>query len=138
VPIDASTAITPTELQEVLEQSFKANKSTGLSNMPLQVLKFMGSAGIDVLADFLNSSAIAQLAPESWRQTKVVPLYKGQGDKQDPNNYRSIAVVPPFAKLFMSCMNQRLTRLAEKEKLHAPTQAGFRKKHTTTEQALIV
>jgi hypothetical protein len=41
----------------------------------------------------------------SWRETKVVPLYKGSGDFADLNNYRSIAVTPPFAKLFMSIMN---------------------------------
>ncbi len=65
----------------------------------------MGQAGVDLLADFLNASAIAQLAPASWRKTKVVPLYKGQGDTTDMNNYRSIAVTPPFTKLFMSVMN---------------------------------
>ena len=58
-----------------------------------------------VLADFLSVSAIQQLAPVSWRETKVVPLYKGAGDKCDCNNYRSIAVTPPFTKIFMSIMN---------------------------------
>jgi hypothetical protein len=54
------------------------------------------------------------------------------------NNYRSIAVTPPFTKLFMSVMNQRITNHAEQHNLHAPTQAGFRRNHTTLEQALIL
>jgi hypothetical protein len=73
--------------------------------MPLQCLKWLGASSIEVLAEFLNVSAIKQLAPAAWRETKVVPLYKGNGDKQDCNNYRSIAVTPPFCKLFMSIMN---------------------------------
>ena len=93
---------------------------------------------MEEMACFLNNSAIEQLAPRSWRCTKVVPLYKGSGDEADMNNYRSIAITPPFTKLLMSVMNRRLTEYAEAKDLHAPTQAGFRAKHTTTEQALIV
>ena len=106
--------------------------------MPLQCLKFLHFDSVEVLAAFLNVSAIDQLAPATWRSTKVVPLYKGSGNQDDMNNYRSIAVSPPFCKLFMNVMNQRLATFAEANKLHAPTQAGFRSHHTTVEQAMIV
>jgi hypothetical protein len=39
----------------------------------------------------------------------------------DCNNYRSIAVSPPFAKLLMSIVNQRLTTIADENQLLAPT-----------------
>ena len=133
-----SAAIKPEELQNVLLHHFKANRSSGLSAMPLQLLKHLNGGCMQEMADFLTNSAIRQLAPASWRSTKVVPLYKGRGAEDDMNNYRSIAITPPFTKLFMSAMNRRLTEFAEKENLHAPVQAGFRNKHTTTEQALIV
>jgi hypothetical protein len=51
----------------------------------------------------------------------VVPLYKGEGKFSDCNNYRSIAVSPPFAKLLMSIVNQRLTTFADENQLLAPT-----------------
>lgn len=73
--------------------------------MPLQVLKFIGKANFKTLAYFLTDSAICQEAPQSWRDTKVTPLFKGRGDPADMNNYRSIAVTPPFTKLFMSIIN---------------------------------
>jgi hypothetical protein len=65
-------------------------------------------------------------------------LFKGKGDAKLPDNYRSIAVAPPFAKLFMTVINQRLTAAAIDLNLHAPTQAGFRAHHGTIEQALIL
>ena len=133
-----AAAIGPEELRNVLEKHFKANRSSGLSAMPLQLLKHLSGSCMEEMASFLNNSAIEQLAPRSWRCTKVVPLYKGSGDENDMNNYRSIAITPPFTKLFMSVMNRRLTEYAEAKDLHAPTQAGFRAKHATTEQALIV
>jgi hypothetical protein len=97
--------IDPAEVKRVLEYNYPANRSTGLSKMPTQCIKWLGQKVIPTIADFLNKSAIEQLAPESWRASKVVPLYKGEGDSTDCNNYRSIAVAPPFAKLFMSIIN---------------------------------
>jgi hypothetical protein len=38
----------------------------------------------------------------------------------------------------MAVMNTRLTTAASAMDLHAPTQAGFRKHHSTMEQALIL
>ena len=73
--------------------------------MPTQCIKWLGQKVIPVITEFLNKSAIEQLAPQTWRASKVVPLYKGEGDIADCNNYRTIAVAPPFAKLLMSIMN---------------------------------
>ena len=84
---------------------YPANKSTGLSNMPMQCIKWLGTAALPTIADFLNKSAIEEMAPQQWRTSKVIPLYKGEGDIRDCNNYRSIAVSPPLAKLFMSIIN---------------------------------
>mgnify|MGYP003455006595 FL=1 len=93
----------------------------------------MGTAGIGSLATFLNESAIATAPPDSWKTAKVIPLYKGKGDASLPENYRSIAITPPLSKVFMAVMNNRLTTEATNKKLHAPTQAGFRRHHSTME-----
>jgi hypothetical protein len=50
--------ITPAELKNTLQHAFKANKSAGISNMPLQILRHMGDKGIACVAGFLNKSAI--------------------------------------------------------------------------------
>jgi hypothetical protein len=101
--------------------------------MPLHLLKHLGPAGIECMACMLNKSAIDQLAPSLWRTAKVTPLFKGKGDATNPENYRSIAVAPPLSKLLMAVMNRRLTEHAKADKLHAPTQAGFREHHSTIE-----
>jgi hypothetical protein len=122
----------------VLQHQYKATKSRGNSRLPPQLLKFLGTSGINSLATFLNESAIAAAPPASWKTAKVIPLYKGKGDASKPDNYRSIAITPPLAKVFMSVMNNRLTEAATAMDLHAPTQAGFRRHHSTTEQAFIL
>jgi hypothetical protein len=122
----------------VLQHKYNASKSRGESRLPPQILKFLGAAGIGCLASFLTDSAITSEPPSSWRQAKIVPIYKGKGDRRAPENYRSIAITPPFAKIFMAVMNQRLTTKANEDNLHAPPQSGFRAHHTTTEQAFIL
>jgi hypothetical protein len=130
--------ISQEELKEELQDNYKATKSRGNSVLPPQLLKFLGSAGIGQLARFLNESAIKTAPPASWKTAKVIPVYKGKGDTLDPENYRSIAITPPLPKVFMAVMNTRLTKAAEEQDLHAPTQAGFRKHHSTLEQAFIL
>jgi hypothetical protein len=73
-----------------------------------------------------------------WKTAKIIPLYKGKGDASNPENYRSIAITPPLSKVFMAVMNNRLTSTATDMDLHAPTQAGFRRHHSTVEQAFIL
>jgi hypothetical protein len=64
LPEDIENAkITVAEVEHVLESHFKANKSTGLSCLPLQCLKWLGKQAKPIIADFLNKSAIEQLAP---------------------------------------------------------------------------
>jgi hypothetical protein len=113
--------ITAGELKYILEKKFKATKNRGRSILPPHLLKFLGPAGTGSLANFLNSSAIVSAPPQSWRTAKIIPLYKGKGDVSNPENYRSIAVTPPFAKVFMAVMNHRLTTQANAMDLHAPT-----------------
>ena len=105
----------------MLQHQYKATKSRGNSKLPPQLLKFLGTAGIGSLATFLNESAIAAAPPASWKTAKVIPLYKGKGDASLPESYRSIAITPPLAKVFMAVMNNRLTEAATAMNLHAPT-----------------
>lgn len=105
--------ISVAELKETIQHHFKGNKSSGLSQLPLQLLKNLGTKGIEEVAHFLNKSAIDNQPPKTWRESKVVPLYKNKGNKADPSNYRSLAITPPFAKLFMAVINQRLTKHAK-------------------------
>jgi hypothetical protein len=53
-----TTKITTIEVKKVLESHFKANKSTGLSHLPLQCLKWMNAEALPTITDFLNKSAI--------------------------------------------------------------------------------
>ena len=73
-----------------------------MSQLPLQLIKHLGTQGIEQLTKFLNATAIDNEPPKAWREAKIVPIFKHKGSASDPNNYCSIAINPPFAKLFIA------------------------------------
>lgn len=68
--------------------------------------------------------------PSGWNTLDIISLHK-KGSTSDPNNYRGLSIMHAFAKLFASCLNIKLTDIAEKTGLRADIQAGFRSKHRT-------
>lgn len=86
---------------------------------------------ISALFDHVASTYI----PAAWNTLAITPVHK-KGDPTLAKNYRSIWVMGPFAKLFMSCINRYLTSYSEINGLRAPTQAGFRPKHRREDLAL--
>jgi hypothetical protein len=137
-PITDFPDITALELADVLARSFKGNVSSGMCPLPSQVVKHMAGDALEPLAAFLNQCVKAGRPPTTWRQLKLVPLYKKEGDPSDPDNYRALAVGHPLAKLAMGVINKRLTAVAEDQQLRAPTQAGFRAGHTVEDLALVL
>lgn len=55
--------ITPEEIMHVTKHHFRANKSSGLSPLPLQIIKHFGPTAAAPLANFLNISAISSEPP---------------------------------------------------------------------------
>jgi len=60
----------------------------------------------------------------------VKPLYK-KGDKFDISNYRPIAMLPTFAKIFGKAMYSRFCQHLQPNNILAPEQYAFRKGMST-------
>ena len=66
----------------------------------------------------------------------MTPIYKGQGNRDDKNNYRPITVLPILSKLLEKHICDHLCDFLEENALLHRFQSGFRKFHST-ETALI-
>ena len=101
-------------------------------------MKWFASETFESLAKFFNKIALAPCPPKAWRTLLLLPLYKGKGSLLECNNFRSLALMGPFMKLFMSLIEKRLSDLSESMALRAPMQAGFRPKHSLEDLVLIL
>jgi hypothetical protein len=74
--------------------------------------------------------------PDAWRQAKVVPLYKGKGNKSDPASYRPISLTAVASKLLERIIADELSTYMSSNKLSADCQHGFMSYRSTVTNLL--
>jgi hypothetical protein len=62
---------------------------------------------IPAVTALLNQCFREGSMPEEWRISHIKALYKGKGDRQNPNSYRGIALLSVLLKLYTSLLNKR-------------------------------
>ena len=82
-----------------------------------------------MLSIIFNKSISWGVFPKNLKIGKVCPIYKGEGSKSDPDNYRLITVLSVIARLFEKLVHEQLF-LYFNDYLHNK-QSGFRPKYST-------
>jgi len=75
--------------------------------------------------------------PDCWAKSIIIPLHK-KGSLNNPNNYRGIALLDVFSKVYIAIITKRLTFYAEAYSRLSEAQAGFRAGYTTVDNAFIL
>lgn len=89
------------------------------------------------IAALFNACCDAGCLPGTWALCQVSAVHKA-GDPTAAANYRGLAVGTPLAKLYASLLRELLDPWTERHGLRAWGQAGFRWRHGTTDQALVL
>ena len=76
--------------------------------------------------------------PEAWTVGTIIPIYKEKGDPSNPSNYRGITLVSTLGKVFTKLINERLEQFSDSNRIIKDNQAGFHKKHSTTDQVFVI
>lgn len=101
------------------------NKIVKLAKEPLSI----------IFADIFNKSIELGVVPEIFKISRITPIYKTD-ECTDPNNYRPIATLSPFAKALERIIFDQLMSFLDKHSILYKYQFGFRKNHST-EQAIL-
>lgn len=67
--------------------------------------------------------------PEKWRKSIIRVLFKGKGNREDPNSYRGVALENNTFKMFTRIITDRLTQAIDH--IIPEEQFGFRKGRST-------
>ena len=110
--------------------SFPNNKSTGIDNVCIRLLKLAAPIICHPLAYICNLSLFTSHFPSKWKVAKVSPIYK-DGDKSDVSNYRSISVLPILSKILERVVHDQLYDYLTSNNILHPCQSGFRSNHST-------
>ena len=71
-------------------KAMKLGKATGVSEVAAEHVVASGKIGVEVLTEICNRLLAGGNMPDEWRDSVLVPLYKGKGDARDCGAYRSV------------------------------------------------
>jgi len=101
--------LTPVTIEEVIKLFNRMSNSGALDNQQLSP-KFIKQFATEIApsyTDYINYCFQNSIFPDSLKISKVIPLFK-KGNHLDPNNYRPIAILPVWSKIFERALHDRL------------------------------
>lgn len=99
------------------------NTASGPDGITYKHLKLIDPSA-DVLTIIYNLCIKFKAVPSSWKITTTILIYN-KSDKQDPENWRPIALGNTIYKLFDSCLSKHVYKWVEDNKILSFNQKGF-------------
>lgn len=107
-------------------RTLKNKKSHGYDGITTSVVKFVAEIIAAPLSHIMNASIASGTFPDNLKKVIIKPLYK-KNDKEDLANYRPVALIPVFSKVFEKIMYEAVYDFLNKNKILCDEQKGFRK-----------
>ncbi|UYV76942.1 hypothetical protein LAZ67_14002510 [Cordylochernes scorpioides] len=106
--------------------SLANEKACGADEIPNEALKTLPFEHLVTLKNIFNRIINSGSYPLIWSKSIIHPIFKS-GDRDNPSNYRGIALISNLSKLFTSILKSRLRNWIEGRSIIPENQAGFRK-----------
>ena len=110
ITIESHFSMKQTTADEVCKLicSLDNSSSAGISKIPVKVLKFCSAELSPILSSIINQCINSGTIPNEWKFAIVRPLFKGKGNCDSFDNYRSISTLPPVGKIFERILSIRI------------------------------
>ncbi|GFS08192.1 endonuclease-reverse transcriptase [Elysia marginata] len=120
------------EEQEVIKclNEMSKNKAPGPDEITSDIIRIGGAPAISYLTKALNQILTLKEIPPSWKEAKIIILYK-KGGPGDIANYRPISLLSHSYKIFTRLIQKRMERILDENQPR--DQAGFRKAFSTND-----
>ena len=111
-------------------KQLRTNKAIGLDNISAHLLKESANVISKSLTKLFNRSLVTGTFPSLRKFGKVSTLFKN-GDGCNPNNYRTITVLPTLRKILEMAVHNQLYYFLNDNKIITSKQFGFPPKLST-------
>lgn len=141
VPTDYAEPIgsfSPKEVTSEIIQYAKKKKAPGCDLLTSQLLRELPHKAVLQLTAIFNAVLEFRYFPSAWKRANVIMICKPDKAKDIPSSYRPISLLPVLGKLFEKLLLRKLEPLIDQNNLIPSFQFGFRRKHSTIDQALSV
>lgn len=127
--------ITTTEIIDTIA-SLKSDAAQGYDNISTKTMKQIMPHLATSLLPLLNDCLTSGHFPTTFKKTVVVSIYKGTGDRADPNNYRPVSIISNLSKILEKILYTRFLDFLSSSGFFANHQFGFLPGSNTTAAVL--
>lgn len=127
-----NSEITSDEVYKCIS-SLKSGKASSEDMISNEILKNLERENVKLLTDMFNVCFTTGVYP--WNINIITPLHK-KGSKDDPDNYRAVAVSSVLGKLFSTVLLERFINFRRQNHPDPPNQLGFTKGAQTYDHIL--
>jgi hypothetical protein len=99
--------ITRVEVEKALKK-MKKGKAAGPSGVVSEMLKAAGEIGAEWMTDLCNSIVLEGKIPEDWKDSLLIPVFKGKGDPLECGSYRAIKLLEQAMKVTERVLESRI------------------------------
>ena len=111
--------------------SLDNNKSIN-DAIPIKIYKHIVPSILTPITYIINKSLSSGIMPALCKKALITPVYKNEGDRLDPGNYRPISILPLLGKCIEYFVNLNLIEYINNNNILNDRQFGFRKDNSTT------
>ena len=129
-----SAVFLDTDALEV-QRAFSQLKNSNNLRMPTKFLKLISPLISTTVSGLFNKCLAEGVYPDILKSAIVTPIFK-TGSPTDPNNYRSISVLPDLNKVYEELLLMRLNNFLQSHNILSRSQYGFRKDRCTQEACI--
>lgn len=130
-------SITCEEIRNAVKK-LKNNKAPCGDHVINEYIKTTMETFLPLYVNFFNLVFDSGLVTDDWLLGIIKPIYKGKGDRSQPENYRPITLLSCLGKLFTSIICDRLNTFADETHLINEAQTGFRKGYCTSDNIFVI
>lgn len=125
--------ITESDIIEATKK-LKNKMTSGPDNVPSFIVKDCIRILANPLATIYNLILKTGIFPDAWKEAKVCPIFKS-GERNRVENYRAIAIISNFAKVFEIIVYNQIYPLVRRQ--ISTTQHGFMQNRSTVSNLLL-
>ena len=118
-------------------KGLKNNKASSFDRISNEMLKTGGRILKDVFLNLFNLIRSSSYYPTIWKKDILQPIHKSD-EKNDPNNFRGIAIASCFGKLFTKLLKNRLQLFLDKNNLISKVQGSGKQSTRTSDHLMVV
>ena len=115
----------------------KNKKAAGKDGISNEILKDSSAEMLNLYKSLFNKIIEKERYPTSWN-TSITQIIHKEGPRDEPENYRGIALTSNLSKIFNAIMNTRISNYLEENNLIAIEQGGFRRDYRTTDHIFVL